>query len=504
MLLDSLERLHANRVMILNLNHLHAKSAAGNAQSVVETMYALLEEGLIEQSQFARLRIQLDWVQYKQNFREVVSVVECRNEWGEQTLMDIHVDTRQVIPGPGCLRKEMLRALSKTMSRVRADGAEASEPDRIVLEDFKTFRQSIAWKFNGLYWRRLDDWERATGKGYEQALPGGQSDGHVAQAIADSVTEFWTLLCDMESKKQLPQEIYMLEIGVGSGARCKLWLNGLREMDRQHGTQFYPRLRMLLGDYSLATLDMSKPALVEHEDLCSFVVLDALNPLQTLSFLRHKILHVHSNNMYDNLPNEEVLRRDGRWYWVQARTYLPMQDALRIAATFDMPVEKIHPTVERLLEGGADYMGDHDRGMSFWMEVWQAVRLEERLVSLEDLQDSPWPAGLDAAKMEDMLEGAPSDIRFHLSSGAVESFSNTLPLLYPRGYLQVQDIFVTEFDQYRVGFHGPGKLDGSIVNWVNGALLRKVAERAGFDVRFVPFQHRKGSKTLVLYTTQRE
>ena len=51
----------------------------------------------------------------------------------------------------------------------------------------------------------------------------------------------------------------------------------------------------------------------------------------------------------------------------------------------------------------------------------------------------------------------------------------------------MQDIFVTDFDQYRMGFHGPGKLDGSIVNWVNGALLREVAERAGFDVHFAPF-----------------
>ncbi len=488
--------------MILNLNHLHAKSAAGNAHSVVETMYALLEEGLIDQSQFARLRIQLDWIQYKQNFREVVSVVECRNQWNEQTIMDVHVDTRQVVPGPGCLRKEMLRALTQTMAR-GAD-REALEPEGIVLEDFTTFRKSIAWSFNGLYWRRLNDWERATGKGYEQALPGGQSDGHVAEAITDSVNEFWKLLQDMEGKKQLPQEIHMLEIGVGSGARCRLWLDGLREMDRRHETAFYPRLRMLLGDYSMATLDMSKPAVKEHADLCSFVVLDAMNPLHTLSFLRHKVLHVHSNNMYDNLPDEEVLRRDGRMYFVHARAYIPMQDALRISATFDLPVDDLRATVDRLLEGRPDFLGDHERGMNFWMAVWAAVRLEERLMSLEELDDSPFPAGLDAARLEDMLEDAPADLRFHLSSGAVESFSNTLPLLYPRGYLQVQDIFVTEFDQYRVGFHGPGKLDGSIVNWVNGALLRKVAERAGFDVRFVPFQHRKGSKTSVLYTTQRE
>src|SRR5579884_2952213 len=182
--------------MILNLNHLHAKSAAGNAQSVVETLYALLEEGAVEQSQFARLRIQLDWIQYKQNFREVVSVAECRNELGEQTIMDVHVDTRQVVPG--CLRKELLRA----MQRARSAAREEPEPDRVFLENFTTFRRSIAWAFNGLYWRHVDDWERATGRGYEEALPGGQSDGHLPEAIEASVTDFWKLLRDMDSKKQ--------------------------------------------------------------------------------------------------------------------------------------------------------------------------------------------------------------------------------------------------------------------------------------------------------------
>jgi len=92
----------------------------------------------------------------------------------------------------------------------------------------------------------------------------------------------------------------------------------------------------------------------------------------------------------------------------------------------------------------------------------------------------------------------------HLSSGALESFLNTLPLLHPRGYLQVQDIFVTDLDQYRLGFYGPGKLDGSLLNWVNGVLLKEVAEKAGYDVHFAPFHYRKGSRTSVLYTTRRE
>jgi hypothetical protein len=68
----------------------------------------------------------------------------------------------------------------------------------------------------------------------------------------------------------------------------------------------------------------------------------------------------------------------------------------------------------------------------------------------------------------------------------------------------VQDIFVTDMNAYRMSFHGPGKLDGSIVNWVNGVLLREVAERGGYDLHFAPFHYQTGSRTSVLYTTQRE
>jgi hypothetical protein len=95
-------------------------------------------------------------------------------------------------------------------------------------------------------------------------------------------------------------------------------------------------------------------------------------------------------------------------------------------------------------------------------------------------------------------------MRFQLSSGATESFANTIPLLHPKGVLQVQDIFVEKLNDYLHGFRGPGKMDGSIVNWVNGAFLAEVGKQAGYDVHFAPFKYRKGSKTSVLYTTQRE
>ena len=484
--------------MILQLNHLQGK-AAGATQEVIETLYSMLAEGHIEQNEFARLRIQLDWLQYKKNFREVVLVTPGKDPADDNApILQMQVDTRQVVSG--CLKPAMMRAMIRRKPRGGMEPAEENLP----LEEFKPFRSSIAWEFNRLYWHRLKEWELATGQGYEKALPGGQSDANHPDAIADGVADFWTLLRDLEAKKQLPPEIFLMEIGVGTGQRCGLFLDRFHALDEQRGTNFYPKLRVLLGDYSLQTLDRSRAAVQKHIDLCSFVALDALNPLKTLSFLRHKILHVHLTNLYDNLPSDEVLRRDGKLYFIETRAFVPMSEVVRITEKYQLPVEKTRTLVNRLLEGGPDYVGDYDRGMNFWMDMWEAMRLEERLVPIEDVVDSTFPPGLDIAKLEDILQEAPSDLRFHLSSGALESFSNTIPLLYPRGYLQVQDIFVTDLNQYRLGFHGPGKLDGSIVNWVNGVLLREVGERAGYDVHFAPFHYRKGSKTSILYTTSRE
>jgi len=383
----------------------------------------------------------------------------------------------------------------------------ASAPDRngrIYLEDFQSFRSSIVWQFNRLYWQRLKDWEQTSGKGYQKALPGGMSDGHQPEAISDSVDEFWNLLKDLEKKNQLPPEFFLLEIGVGTGIRAGLWLDRFREVDLERGSNFYHRLRFLLGDYSLATLERCRPAVKNHIDLCSFIAVDALDPIRTLSFLRHKILHVHSTNMYDNLQDEEIVWRDNRIYWLEFRAYIPAEDAAQISRISGVPISDITKTIGRLLDVGPECLADRHRGNLFWQEVWKAIRMEERLVRVEDLPDLSFPAGLSLAQLEDILRGAPDDLRLHLSSGALESFRNTLPLLHPRGYLQVQDIFVTDLSEYNMGFHGPGKLDGSIVNWVNGALLREVAERAGYDIHFVPFKYRQGSKTSALYTTQRE
>jgi hypothetical protein len=91
----------------------------------------------------------------------------------------------------------------------------------------------------------------------------------------------------------------------------------------------------------------------------------------------------------------------------------------------------------------------------------------------------------------------------HLSSVAAESLAQTLELLHPEGVLQLQDLFVRGAEEYS-SFRGPGKLEGSIVNWLNGPLLQMVGERLGFHVALEPFTYREGSNIVVLTARRRD
>src|SRR5262249_24812720 len=285
----------------------------------------------------------------------------------------------QILRAISCVNSDPAYAPAESAPRDDENSA-ASCSEAVLLEDFRSFRRSIAWDFNRLYWHKLTDWERASGRSYEQALPGGKSDANHAGAVAHSVADFWTLLRDLDSRQQLPPEVFALEIGVGLGTRGKLWLDAFRDLDRERSTNFYPRLKFLLADYSLATLERSRPVVHDHSDICSFLVLDALNPMKTLSFLRHKILHIHLTNVYDNLPDEELVRRDGRLYLVEVRAYVPTADASSISAGFSVPTSSLRQSVDRLLEVGPDFLDDHDRGVAFWQQLWSCLRLQERLV----------------------------------------------------------------------------------------------------------------------------
>jgi hypothetical protein len=155
------------------------------------------------------VRVVCDWVQYRSNFRGVV-------------------DIRPILAAHG------------------HDGD--VNPSRIHLEPWLPTRASLIWEFNALYWKALDLWEQATGRRYEQALPGGQSDARNRDAVRD---------------------------------------------------------------YSPHVLELARTAVADHEQHVSSFVLDATQPRTALSFLRYKIFLVYISNVYDNLPTDEVAQLGG-------------------------------------------------------------------------------------------------------------------------------------------------------------------------------------------------
>jgi hypothetical protein len=466
--------------------------------SIIGPLTAIIEQCGIEQDNESALRVHLDWIQYKTSFRDPVIVRRAVDQHERLLpLSEISIDLRHLDTAllPGQLQEAM-----RTLQGAPPETDNAS----VVLDTFRPWRDSVIWPFNRLFWQQLGDWEAYAKRGFEAALPSGGSDANHPDAVKASVDEFCALLRDLDARGQLPHDIYAMEIGVGSGARARLWLDQFKSCDDDSGAGYYPRLKFLLGDYSPATLDTALAAVGPHAPLCSVIPIDATNPFKVLSFLRFKILFVHLTNVYDNLTFDEIARRDGRLYIIEVRPYISADAARQIESEFGVGPAQLPAAIKRLHAYGPDAVGDHETGMAFWTRIWDVLRLEERLRAINEGDDAHLPKGVGRSSLDDMLAEAPQEIRFHLSRGAAESFVNTIALLHPRGYLQVQDIFVTSIKDYVHGFRGPGKLDGSFVTWVNGAFLHAVGARAGYHVNFAPFPYRKDSKTQILYTTRRD
>ena len=446
----------------------------------------------------SRLRVVCDWIQYKQNFRDAVVSRPIAD-----TDVEIAFDLRRCAG----LTEQNLAACVK---------AALSEPAGLALEPWVAGRDSCIWRFNALYWQALSGWEQATGRQYEQSLPGGESDARNTEAARELILELFRIWDDLDARRALPDELYVLELGVGNGSQARTWLDEFVSLDRRHGRDYYRRLRYLMGDYSPHVLDRARQAVAHHGARISALVVDATRPAITLGFLAGKAFLVYISNVYDNLPTDELACVHGRTYQVQTQAFLADDEAGLIAGQFAIPPGRLAPLIDRLLrigpellsESAPEHFADPGRAVAFWQAAWGALRLRERYVPLEGLdsylvspsQDGP---ALTGEVLRPLME-AEGDVRMHVSNGAVASFTGTLPLLHPYGRVQCHDLFVTGSPQYRTGFYGPGKYDGSVVNWVNGALLQRVASRRGFSVEFTPFRQRPGSNIATLTAQARD
>ena len=95
--------------------------------------------------------------------------------------------------------------------------------------------------------------------------------------------------------------------------------------------------------------------------------MDALNPFKSLPSQRFKVMYVHLTNVYDNLPFDELVRRDGRHYIVETRGYHSRRRRpTGSCAEFGIARADIPGIVERMFEEGPSAAGEGARGVAFW------------------------------------------------------------------------------------------------------------------------------------------
>ena len=176
--------------------------------------------------------------------------------------------------------------------------------------------------------------------------------------------------------------------------------------------------------------------MAHHGKHVSGVPLDALNPYKALLASCFKIMYVHLTNVYDNLPFDDLVRRDGKLYLVEVRAYLNGALADGLTADFGLVATPIcRGLVEQLLDGGPGRVFDGEQGVEFWRRVWDTFKLEERLRRARRSRRGCTcrPACKPHAPRGPAGRGARRCAVPHFARRG-ESFANTLPLLHPRGY----------------------------------------------------------------------
>jgi hypothetical protein len=245
-----------------------------------------------------------------------------------------------------------------------------------------------------LYWKALSLWEQATGKGYESALPGGESDARNVEAARDLILKLFAVWDNLAERHALPEELYVLELGVGNGNQARVFLDELRRLDGERGRgDYYRRLHYLMGDYSPHVLDLARKNVAHHAEHVSSLVLDALRPTQTLGFLRYKAFLVYISNVYDNLPTDEIVRIGGHLFQVETRAVMARSDADSLSASVNAKTEELPDLIARLLRLGpellsevlTEYFPTPAASVAFWRTAWDALRLDERYVPLVEL-----------------------------------------------------------------------------------------------------------------------
>src|SRR5678815_6033661 len=137
--------------VIVHINHIsQSKKPKGDQRSpqseiarlVTGSLMSLVEDGVLDARLAPSLRIHLDWIQYKTNFRDPVIVRRTTSPQGQVLpLAEIAIDLRQA--DAARLPEELARAVQNIGAGPQSNGY-----NHLYLDEFRPYRDCLIWAFN--------------------------------------------------------------------------------------------------------------------------------------------------------------------------------------------------------------------------------------------------------------------------------------------------------------------------------------------------------------------
>lgn len=368
--------------------------------------------------------------------------------------------------------------------RIRSDGKPLPIPSGVTASGIPDARQylegdgplseSFVWAANAAYWESFMDFEAVKQKGFEQSLPGGDSDGVNKRFWNDLLNKFITHTGD-NLGENCPQEITAVEIGAGSGRQAYAFLATLRHLTNlRQRPEIFERVRYQIHDSAQEVIDDARVHTREFADRVS------LTKNGSSIRLGKDVMLFMASNLLDNLPFDQMAYVGGAgFYNIHSRLYINRSDwyPLSSRAAGSRNAESLFGKLISARDAKdiltPNYPDATEGAVLLWQDFYNKLRFEQRGVSV-----SPELRVGRGVKLEDLnVEGADFMI-FNVSGAVARLQSEVLRSLSPYGAAVFLDIF-RRTSGFMDSNSGPTKLDGSVYGWVNLDQIEATARNSG-------------------------
>jgi len=294
-------------------------------------------------------------------------------------------------------------------------------------------------------------------------------------------------LINLEKTGKLPNEIVVIGWGIGNGRFDTDFLDELKKLS----LKYYKKIRYLLCDFSAKMLDdvRNEAYIKTHLEHLEFIQIDATQQLWQLS--EGEVMLIRFNELYDDLPAQELFYYEGKFYELWWRAYINQGIQIK---TNKNKIVKTEELVKMIRAYDLGELAKLDR------PFLRKIKFEFKYRKIKDIENYPYgrliKSKVNPLRKDSLSNGVKSAnltrCYIPVNFAAIKHFENSLKLLSPFGYMRFFDYYIVDClveetfrNIFLPRFSGSEFLPSSkqyITGSTNGSILKAVAESYGWKV----------------------